>query len=154
LVDADRAEARLRRLEETLERLDAVRARGEDVYLADPELRAMTERWLQVAIQVCIDLGTQIVMEQSARAPSDYADIFKVLGQKGASATSLSTSTWRSTTAPCSPPSTISTTCASSPPSFSGSSLSDGNDPNLSGCNVFSVLWADNALHQGGYGLK
>jgi len=43
----------------------------------------MTERWLEVAIQICIDLGTQVVMEQSAPAPSSYADIFTILGQKG-----------------------------------------------------------------------
>ncbi len=83
MVDADRAEARLERLEELIERLEGVRKKGEDAYLGDAELRAMTERWLEIAIQVCIDLGTQVVMEQSAPAPSNYADIFKALGQKG-----------------------------------------------------------------------
>lgn len=83
MVDADRVEARLGRLEELIERLDGVRKKGEDAYLGDAELRAMTERWLEIAIQICIDLGTQIVMEQSAPAPSNYADIFKILGQKG-----------------------------------------------------------------------
>jgi uncharacterized protein YutE (UPF0331/DUF86 family) len=83
MVDADRVEARLERLEELIERLEDVREKGEDAYLDDAELRAMTERWLEIAIQVCIDLGTQIVMEQSAPAPSNYADIFRILGEKG-----------------------------------------------------------------------
>jgi uncharacterized protein YutE (UPF0331/DUF86 family) len=91
LVDADRAEARLQQLEETVERLEAVRERGEDTYLVDPELRAMTERWLQLAIQICIDLGTQLVMEQSAPPPSNYADVFKILGQKGVLSDELAT---------------------------------------------------------------
>lgn len=82
MVDDGRVEARLRRLEELIERLEAVRTGGVDAYLADAELRAMTERWLEVAIQVCIDLGTQVVTELSARAPSNYADIFKILGDK------------------------------------------------------------------------
>jgi uncharacterized protein YutE (UPF0331/DUF86 family) len=82
LVDAERVEARLERLEELVERLEAVRGKGEDAYLSDAGLRAMTERWLEVAIQACIDLGAQIVMELSAPAPSNYADIFKILGQK------------------------------------------------------------------------
>lgn len=82
LVDDDRAEARLRRLGELLERLEGVRSRGEETYLADEELRAMTERWLELAIQICIDLGTQVVAELSARAPSDYADVFKTLGEQ------------------------------------------------------------------------
>jgi uncharacterized protein YutE (UPF0331/DUF86 family) len=83
LVDAERAEARLARLEELIERLETVRGKGVDAYLGDVELRAMTERWLEVALQVCIDLGTQVVMEQSAPAPSSYAEIFQTLGRKG-----------------------------------------------------------------------
>jgi uncharacterized protein YutE (UPF0331/DUF86 family) len=82
LVDAERVEARLGRLEETIERLEGVRARGEDAYLADPELRAMAERWLQLAIQACLDLGAQIVSEQSVPPPSSYADVFKALGER------------------------------------------------------------------------
>jgi uncharacterized protein YutE (UPF0331/DUF86 family) len=82
LVDASRVEARIQRLEELIERLDEVREAGEDAYLADEQQRAATERWLQVAVQICIDLGTQLVTEQSARPPSDYADVFKILGEK------------------------------------------------------------------------
>lgn len=82
MVDVDRVEARIQRLEEMVERLDGVRQAGEDAYLADPQQRAATERWLQLAIQICIDLATQVVSEQSARPPSDYADVFKILGEK------------------------------------------------------------------------
>lgn len=83
MVDDQRAEARLGRLEETIERLDEVWAGGRDAYLADANLRAMTERLLEVAIQICIDLGAQIVAELSAPAPADYAGIFKILAEKG-----------------------------------------------------------------------
>jgi uncharacterized protein YutE (UPF0331/DUF86 family) len=83
LVDVDRVEVRLQRLEELIERLDGVRLEGEEAYLADPRQRAATERWLQLAIQICIDLGTQLVSERSARPPSDYADVFAILGEKG-----------------------------------------------------------------------
>ena len=83
MVDDQRAEARLRRLEETIERLEQVREGGRDAYLTDANLRAMTERRLEVAIQICIDLGAQIVAELSAPAPRDYAGIFKILADKG-----------------------------------------------------------------------
>ena len=83
MVDVDRVEVRLQRLEELIERLDGVRQGGEEAYLADSQQRAATERWLQLAIQICIDLGTQLVSEKSARPPSDYADVFAVLGEKG-----------------------------------------------------------------------
>jgi uncharacterized protein YutE (UPF0331/DUF86 family) len=83
LVDADRATARLERLRDLLERLERVRAAGEDAYLADPDSRAMSERRLELAIQICIDLGTQLVMETSARAPENYADVFKSMAEGG-----------------------------------------------------------------------
>lgn len=82
MVDADRVEARLQRLEQLIERLDGVRQAGEAAYLDDAQMRAATERWLQLAIQICIDLGTQLVSEQSARPPSDYAGVFEILGEK------------------------------------------------------------------------
>ncbi|MGI8945174.1 MAG: type VII toxin-antitoxin system HepT family RNase toxin [Thermoleophilaceae bacterium] len=83
MVDAERIGARLDRLEHLIERLDRVRARGERAYLESEEQRAMTERWLQLAIQACIDMGAQIVSELSVSAPSDYAAVFKALADAG-----------------------------------------------------------------------
>ena len=82
MVDADQVEARLQRLEQMLERLEEVRGAGEEVYLADVRQRLATERLLQLSIQICIDLGTQVVSEQSASPPSSYSDVFKILGDK------------------------------------------------------------------------
>jgi uncharacterized protein YutE (UPF0331/DUF86 family) len=83
LVDPDRAAARLERLRDLIERLDRVRSAGEDAYLADPDSRAMSERRLELAVQICIDLGTQLVMETSARAPENYADVFRSMAEAG-----------------------------------------------------------------------
>lgn len=83
MVDVDQVEARLQRLEELLEQLEAVQKGGEQVYLGDAQLRAATERQLQLAIQVCIDLGAQIVSELSAPPPSSYSEVFETLGEKG-----------------------------------------------------------------------
>lgn len=83
MVDVERIEARLERLEEMLERLDEVRGAGEEAYLADPRQRLATERLLQLSIQICIDLGAQVVSEQSAPPPSSYSDVFEILGKKG-----------------------------------------------------------------------
>jgi uncharacterized protein YutE (UPF0331/DUF86 family) len=82
LVDADQVEARLQRLEQMLETLEEVRSAGEEAYLADARQRLATERLLQLAIQICIDLGAQVVSEQSAAAPSSYSEVFKILGDK------------------------------------------------------------------------
>lgn len=83
MVDADRARARLERLRDLLERLERVRAAGEDAYLAEADARAMSERRLELAIQICIDLGTQLVMETSARTPESYADVFTSMADVG-----------------------------------------------------------------------
>lgn len=83
MVDADSVGERLNRLEHLIERLDEVRARGERAYLEDERLRAMCERWLQLALQACIDIGAQLVSELSARPPADYAGIFPALAEAG-----------------------------------------------------------------------
>lgn len=83
MVDAEQLEARLERLEEMLEQLEEVRRGGEDAYLTDPQRRLATERLLQLSIQICIDLAAQVVSEQSVAPPSSYAEVFKILGDKG-----------------------------------------------------------------------
>jgi uncharacterized protein YutE (UPF0331/DUF86 family) len=83
LVDPERAAARLRRLRDAIELLDEVREEGKKAYLADPSRRAATERWLGLAVQICVDLGTQTALEQRGAAPSNYADVFTTLGKAG-----------------------------------------------------------------------
>lgn len=83
MVDGERIGARLDRLERLIEQLEEVRAAGEDAYLADERIRAMTERWLQLAVQACIDVGAQLIGELSAAAPADYAGVFRALADAG-----------------------------------------------------------------------
>jgi uncharacterized protein YutE (UPF0331/DUF86 family) len=83
LVDAERAAARLERVRDLLTRLERVRSEGKDAYLASPEVRAMTERWLELSVQICIDLGTQLVMETSTKAPETYAGVFEGMREAG-----------------------------------------------------------------------
>ncbi len=72
-----------------LEQLEEVRSAGEEAYLADARQRLATERLLQLSIQICIDLGAQVVSEQSAPAPSNYSDVFRILGDKGVISTDV-----------------------------------------------------------------
>ncbi len=83
MVDVERIGSRLDRLERLVELLDGVRAEGEQAYLQDERLRAMTERWLQLAIQTCIDIGAQLVSELSVEPPADYAGVFRSLAAGG-----------------------------------------------------------------------
>lgn len=83
MVDGDRASLRLRRLEELVENLEGIREKGEQTYVSDPGLRAMAERWLELSIQICMNLGTQVVAERSGPTPSGYAGVFETLGNDG-----------------------------------------------------------------------
>jgi uncharacterized protein YutE (UPF0331/DUF86 family) len=83
LVDRESVIARLGRLGRLIEQLERTRARGTDVYLSDDDLRAATERRLQLAEQICIDIGAHLLSELNARPPADYADIFISLAEAG-----------------------------------------------------------------------
>lgn len=83
MVDAESVVARLARLAELLGKLDGTRAQALDRYLASDELRAATERRLQLAEQLCIDVGAHIVAEINAPPPADYASIFSSLADAG-----------------------------------------------------------------------
>jgi uncharacterized protein YutE (UPF0331/DUF86 family) len=83
LVDRERVATRLDRLRDLLERLEGVKAAGEEAYLASFDTRAMTERCLELAIQICIDVGTQVLMEGRERAPESYSEVFTALAREG-----------------------------------------------------------------------
>lgn len=81
MVDPERAAARLKRLERLIEDLEAIRTQGEASYLAEHRVRMAAERQLELAVQICIDIGTQLVMERSVRAPESYADVFRSMAE-------------------------------------------------------------------------
>lgn len=83
MVDADRTRDRLGRLEHLIERLDRVRRDGEEAYLVDEDRRAMTERRLQLAVQIAIDIAAAVASEQAVPPARDYAGVFVVLGRGG-----------------------------------------------------------------------
>jgi uncharacterized protein YutE (UPF0331/DUF86 family) len=74
---------RLLRFADLVERLERTRAGGLDAYLADDDLRAATERRLQLAEQTCIDVGAHLLSEINAPPPGDYAGIFRSLADAG-----------------------------------------------------------------------
>jgi uncharacterized protein YutE (UPF0331/DUF86 family) len=83
LVDGERVQVRLSHLEPLLRALEEVRAQGEDAYLADAGIRHRAERELQLAIQICIDVGAHLVSELGLEPPSDYGGVFARLREAG-----------------------------------------------------------------------
>ena len=79
MVDPDRVTARLGRLDTSLKLLEAVRSRGRAAYLDSLDVRLKSERALQIALQVCIDVGAHLVSELGLEPPDDYRGVFASL---------------------------------------------------------------------------
>lgn len=56
--------------------LARVSAAGRDRYIVDDGLQHQAERALQVAIQVCLDIGAHLVAALALKAPDDYRGVF------------------------------------------------------------------------------
>lgn len=79
MVDPESVGRRLQRLGELLAALEAIRADGEQAYLAELHTRMAAERALQLAIQACIDIAAHMVAELGLRTPEDYRGTFRGL---------------------------------------------------------------------------
>jgi uncharacterized protein YutE (UPF0331/DUF86 family) len=83
LVDPESIEDRLDRLTELLEELARIEAAGHDAYAADFRSRLAAQHAIQVAIQVCIDIGAHLIAEGGPKMPSDYRGVFSALIESG-----------------------------------------------------------------------
>jgi uncharacterized protein YutE (UPF0331/DUF86 family) len=84
LVDPDVIARRLLTLNETLGRLRAVQDDvNADRLAADAMLQAAVERWLQVAIEACIDLAYHIIAERGWATPDSARGAFEGLAVQG-----------------------------------------------------------------------
>jgi uncharacterized protein YutE (UPF0331/DUF86 family) len=79
LVDAESVSSRLDRLSQLLEEMEEIRAAGHDAYESDFRSRLAAAHAIQLAVQVCIDIGAHLIAEQGLKAPSDYRGIFESL---------------------------------------------------------------------------
>ena len=79
MVDAESVATRLDRLSQLLEQLETIRAGGRDAYESDFRTRLAAAHAIQLAVQVCIDIGAHLIAEQGLEAPSDYRGVFDSL---------------------------------------------------------------------------
>lgn len=83
MVDAESIDARLERLPPLLKELEKIRAGGRDAYMADFRSRLAADHAIQLAIQICIDVGAHLVAELGLEVPGDYKGIFESLHARG-----------------------------------------------------------------------
>lgn len=84
MVDAEVVSRRLLALNEALERIgEHPEARDAQRLLSDATLRAAIERWLQVAVEACIDLAYHIIADHGWTPPETARGAFRTLASHG-----------------------------------------------------------------------
>ena len=84
-------EQRLDELNERLARLNALRTRKKEEFDADPFLRDIVERNLEVAAQCVIDICHRIISMEKSRKPADSNESILLAGELGILAPELAT---------------------------------------------------------------
>lgn len=83
MVDRERIERRLLKLEQSLRKLNEISQVSWDDYIKDEGIQDRVERNLQIAAQACIDIGNHVIADRGYRSPLGYGDIFTVLMEEG-----------------------------------------------------------------------
>ena len=89
-LDADVVRARCQEIEQSLERLDRIRAGGRDAFLADADLKDIGCYRLLLAIEAALALCYHVSARRLRSVPEDYAGCFAGLEGAGIIAPVLS----------------------------------------------------------------
>lgn len=79
-MDTRVIDARLRKLNSFMGKLKKYSDIKLDDYLRDEDMQAIVERRLQLAIQVCIDIGNYIIAHERLEIPDEEENVFIILG--------------------------------------------------------------------------
>ena len=82
MVDKELVENRLLKLEQILRKLNDISKSDREEFINSEALQDRAERNLQLAAQICIDIGNHIISDEGYRSPSGYSDIFQVLKEE------------------------------------------------------------------------
>lgn len=83
MVDRQTVQRRLLKLEQALRKLKVLATVSWDEYVKDEAIQDRVERNLQIAAQICIDIGSHVIADRGFRPPHGYGDIFMVLQEEG-----------------------------------------------------------------------
>jgi len=74
---------RLNKLREYVQLLKTIRLEARDRFVSDPLVYGNAERYLQLAIQVVLDIGNHILSDRKLKEPEEYRDVVRILGEQG-----------------------------------------------------------------------
>jgi uncharacterized protein YutE (UPF0331/DUF86 family) len=83
VVDRDVVAGRLLLLTQALQDIEREFPGDARALAANPVVRAAIERWLQVAIEVCIDVAYHVIADRGWVPPDRAADAFELLAVRG-----------------------------------------------------------------------
>jgi len=83
VIDREKVEQRLVKLEQSVRKLKEIASESWEQYSTSEALRDRAERNLQVAAQACIDIANHIIADKGFRTPQGYGESFSVLAQEG-----------------------------------------------------------------------
>jgi uncharacterized protein YutE (UPF0331/DUF86 family) len=90
VVDREVVARRLLVLNECLQELSRPEAGDPSRLAGDSVLRAAVERWLQLAIEACVDVATHVIADEGWTPPASGRDAFLVLAAHGRLSVELS----------------------------------------------------------------
>lgn len=73
---------RIERIEEALRRLEEIRRLSVDQFLNDWKSQDAALHNLQIAIEVCLDIGNYIIGLIGSKSPDTYVQIVEILGEE------------------------------------------------------------------------
>lgn len=89
-MDTDKISNKFLKLDEYLDLLNQIGNAGKEAFVKDKILLGSAKYYLQVSIEVCLDVAGHIIASERLRAPKDYADSFSVLKEAGIITSALS----------------------------------------------------------------
>ncbi|MBC7118834.1 MAG: DUF86 domain-containing protein [Methanobacteriaceae archaeon] len=75
--------SKLERLREYLKILKGYQSHSLEDLKKDITLRGAVERYLEVSLESCLDIGEMIISKEKARKPETYREVIEILGEIG-----------------------------------------------------------------------
>lgn len=75
--------SKLERLREYLKILKGYQTHSLEDLKKDVTLRGAVERYLEVSLESCLDIGEMIISKERARKPETYREVIEILGEIG-----------------------------------------------------------------------
>jgi uncharacterized protein YutE (UPF0331/DUF86 family) len=82
MVSVEKISLKFSKLDEYLILLKKISSTPTESFLKDKILIGSAKYYLQVSIECCLDVANHIIASEHFRAPSDYADSFKILEEQ------------------------------------------------------------------------